>query len=92
MAFDRTNKNIKNALKGPKHDLSPAKPVEDPKVSTNDSTTITANIPFLTAAGEKRKNYTFSLQPTVRKKLDTIAKEHGYSSASKFLNELIRQM
>ncbi len=38
---------------------------------------------------EKRRPYTFSLMPSARTKLTEIAKEHGYSSSSSFLNDVI---
>lgn len=38
---------------------------------------------------EKRRPYTFSLKPSARTKLTEIAKEHGYSSSSSFLNDVI---
>ena len=40
---------------------------------------------------EKRRPYTFSLTPSARTKLTGIAKEHGYSSSSSFLNDAILQ-
>lgn len=49
-------------------------------------------IPVFSDEGERTKNYTFSLQPSVRKRLDSLAKEHNFKSASKFLNELIKSM
>mgnify|MGYP001645113794 CR=1 FL=1 len=39
---------------------------------------------------EKTKNYQFTLQPPVREKLNQLAKQQGYKSASSFLNELIK--
>lgn len=39
---------------------------------------------------ERTKTYTFTLQPSVRQKLETVAKEHNYKSSSKFLNDLIK--
>lgn len=41
---------------------------------------------------ENTKAFTFTLQPSVRKKLARIAKKSGYASASKFLNEMIKNM
>ncbi|HEM3615073.1 TPA: hypothetical protein U1C23_001950 [Streptococcus suis] len=41
---------------------------------------------------ERTKQYQFSLQPSVREKLNQIASEKGYRSASSFLNELIKNM
>lgn len=41
---------------------------------------------------EKTKKFTFSLQPSTREKINTLAKQYNFSSASKFLNELIKKM
>lgn len=41
---------------------------------------------------ETTKHYTFTLQPSVRKRLDAVAKEKGFKSASKFLNALISEL
>lgn len=41
---------------------------------------------------ELTKNYSFSLQPSRRKRLDEVVKQSGYRSASKFLNDLISKM
>lgn len=49
-------------------------------------------IPVFKDEEERTKNYTFSLQPSARKRLDGLAKEHNFKSASKFLNELIKNM
>ena len=49
-------------------------------------------IPVFNDETERTKNFTFSIQPSARKKLDALAKEHSFKSASKFLNELIKSM
>ena len=41
---------------------------------------------------ETTKHYTCTLQPSVRKRLDAVAKEKGFKSASKFLNALISEL
>ena len=41
---------------------------------------------------ETTKHYTFTLQPSVRRRLDAVAKEKGFKSASKFLNALISEL
>ena len=41
---------------------------------------------------ETTKPFTFTLQPSVRKKLDELAKAGGYRSASGYLNELIKEL
>ena len=38
---------------------------------------------------EKVKTFTFTMKPSIRKKLDIIAKENGYQSSSKFLSDFI---
>ncbi|MDU2155047.1 hypothetical protein [Veillonella sp.] len=44
------------------------------------------------ADNETTKHYTFTLQPSVRRRLDAVAKEKGFKSASKFLNALISEL
>lgn len=41
---------------------------------------------------ETTKPFTFTLQPSIRKKLDELAKAGGYRSASGYLNELIKEL
>lgn len=40
---------------------------------------------------EKTRPYTFTLQPSVRRRLKKIAKENKFSSSSKILNKLIKK-
>lgn len=80
MAFESKKKEIQKALHAE---------TKDPEIE------VTAiSIPVFNEAEveEKTKTYTFTLQPSVRKKLDIVAKEHNYKSASKFINELIKKM
>lgn len=79
MAFDPENKNIKKALQ--KNETEQPTDTKDKLV-----------IPVFKDEEERTKNYTFSLQPSARKRLDGLAKEHNFKSASKFLNELIKNM
>lgn len=78
MAFEPRNKNITEAL----HTST-----STDNVSNREDTLI---IPSYQEITEKTKNYTFSLQPSVRKKLTLISKEQGFPSASSFLNSLIK--
>ena len=41
---------------------------------------------------ENTKPYTFTMKPSNREKLNVIADQHGYASASKFLNDLIKNL
>lgn len=79
MAFDPENNNIKKALQ--KNETEQPTDTKDQLV-----------IPVFKDEEERTKNYTFSLQPSARKRLDDLAKEHNFKSASKFLNELIKNM
>lgn len=79
MAFSPENKNIKKALQKNESE-QPTEP-KDKLI-----------IPVFNDENERTKNYTFTLQPSVRKRLDGLAKEHNFKSASKFLNELIKNM
>ena len=76
MAFEPRNKNITEALRTP----------ADKVVSTEEALVI----PSYQNTTEKTQNYTFSLQPSVRKKLTAVSKEKGFPSASSFLNSLIK--
>lgn len=51
-----------------------------------------SSLPTFKEKKELSKNYTFSLKPSLRKKLDLIAKEQGYQSTSKFLDDWIEQL
>ena len=39
---------------------------------------------------EKKKNFNFTLQPSVREKINNIARKQGYRSASSFLNDYFK--
>ena len=77
MAFDPKNKKIQQALREP----------ENNKVNESEEK---VSLPSYKEKEEKTQNYTFSLQPSVRKKLTAISKEQGFPSASSFINELIK--
>lgn len=77
MAFEPHNKNITEALRTPTEN-----------VANKEEEALT--IPSYQDTTEKTQNYTFSLQPSVRKKLTAVAKEQGFPSASSFLNSLIK--
>ncbi|CFH41654.1 TPA: hypothetical protein ACF5GV_002759 [Staphylococcus aureus] len=40
---------------------------------------------------EKKKNYTFSLLPSVRKNIEKMAKDNNYESSSELLNTLFKE-
>lgn len=75
MAFEPHNKNITEALR------IPTENIVNKEVLT---------IPSYKDTTEKTQNYTFSLQPSVRKKLTAVSKEQGFPSTSSFLNSLIK--
>ncbi|WP_398574409.1 CopG family transcriptional regulator [Staphylococcus equorum] len=41
---------------------------------------------------EKKARFQFTLEPSVRKKIEKLANDNGYSSSSEFLNELIKNI
>jgi hypothetical protein len=41
---------------------------------------------------ENRKKYSFTIKPSAREKLNKLAKEHNYPSASRFIEELIESI
>ena len=83
MAFDQENKKITEAVKQPVSTSTPNKE----NTSSNDVFTV----PKMEKE-EKTKNYTFTMKPTVRKKLSTLSKSHGFKSDSAFLSYLIEHV
>lgn len=79
MAFEPHNKNITEALRTTNETLT--RKEEEALIIPSYQDTI-----------EKTQNYTFSLQPSVRKKLTAVSKEQGFPSASSFLNSLIKEL
>lgn len=77
MAFDPKNDKLKETLKHENSGLS-----NFPKAKT----------PISEENQEKRKPYTFTLQPSIHKKLKRIAKNNNFTSTSNFLNELIKNL
>ncbi|HFQ1564893.1 ribbon-helix-helix domain-containing protein [Staphylococcus aureus] len=41
---------------------------------------------------EKKERFQFTLEPSVRKKIERLANENGYASSSEFINELIKNI
>ncbi|MGT2728531.1 hypothetical protein ACVRWQ_01060 [Streptococcus phocae subsp. salmonis] len=41
---------------------------------------------------ERTKQYQFTMQPSVREKINQLAKEAGYRSASSYLNEYFKKL
>ncbi|MBT9615021.1 hypothetical protein GPK31_02800 [Streptococcus salivarius] len=41
---------------------------------------------------ERTKQFQFTLQPSVREKINLLAKENGYRSASSFLNDYFKNL
>jgi len=48
--------------------------------------------PSAVEAFERTKQYQFTLQPSVREKIDNLAKEKGYRSASSFINDYFKKI
>ena len=83
MAFDPENKKNTEAVK---QQVSTSTPNKENTYS-NDVFTV----PKMEKE-EKTKNYTFTMKPTVRKKLSTLSKSHGFKSDSAFLSYLIEHV
>lgn len=49
-------------------------------------------IPYNQNISEKKERYNLTLEPSVRKHADKLAAKYGYTSASSFINELIKQL
>ena len=75
MAFEPKNKEIKQALSDNKNEVSSASSFKLPM--------------FKEETDERVKTFTCTMKPSIRKKLDIIAKENGYQSSSKFLSDFI---
>lgn len=75
MAFEPKNKEIKQALNDNKKEVSPTSSFKLPM--------------FKDDVDERVKTFTFTMKPSIRKKLDIIAKENGYQSSSKFISDII---
>lgn len=75
MAFEPKNKEIKQALTDKKKEASSTSSFKLPM--------------FKGDVDERVKTFTFTMKPSIRKKLDIIAKENGYQSSSKFLSDFI---
>lgn len=41
---------------------------------------------------ERKKSYTFTLKPSIRKQFNQLAKQQGYNSDSQFLSDLIESI
>lgn len=41
---------------------------------------------------ERTKQYQFTLQPSVREKIDKLSKDKGYRSASSFVNDFFKNL
>ncbi|MBF0795248.1 CopG family transcriptional regulator [Mammaliicoccus lentus] len=65
---------------------------EQPQAQEPSNTDIASkvNIPKK-APSEKKKNFTFSLLPSVRANIEKIAKENNYNSSSELLNTMFKE-
>lgn len=80
MAFNRSNKNgINDIRKALEEAQSPDVKYTNIKIKKSE-------------VKENKARYQFMLQPSIRKKIDKLAKDNNYSSSSEFLNELIKQL
>lgn len=91
MAFDGPKKN---AFENGKitHEKMTEALNNKPKVESVPEPTLNYSLPTKTPIQkEKVKPFTFTLKPSNRKALNRIAKRHGFSSTSAFLDEWIEQ-
>ncbi|MGG6831235.1 UNVERIFIED_CONTAM: hypothetical protein KB574_00065 [Streptococcus canis] len=84
MAFDGHNPNIKSVLEETQADALRTAPEE--KATKEEF--ISSIIPSV----ERKKTYTFSMKPSVRKRLDEVVKEKGFRSSSELLEALINNL
>ncbi|KRL88492.1 hypothetical protein [Lactobacillus kalixensis] len=96
MAFDGPKENMFDKSKETHEKMTEAlknKPeIEQPIQQQPVQPTINYSLPTKTPIQkEKVKPFTFTLKPSNRKALNRIAKRHGYSSTSSFLDDWIEQ-
>ncbi len=77
MAFDPTNNQLKEVLR-----QNPEAKAEQPAIK----------LPSSESKNELTRPFGFTLQPSVHAKIKKIAKKQGYKSASRFLNDLFKNM
>ena len=83
MAFEKKNSNISKMLKA-----------TEEKAQLPEATLV-ASFNQWKERGEdfeRTKQFQFTLQPSVRKKITRLAKENGYRSASSFLNDYFKNL
>ncbi|RVU71140.1 MULTISPECIES: hypothetical protein [Lactobacillus] len=91
MAFDRPKKNAFQNGKETHEKMTEALN-NKPEVQEVPQPTINYSLPTKTPIQkEKVKPFTFTLKPSNRKALNRIAKRHGFTSTSAFLDEWIEQ-
>ncbi|HFI0539421.1 TPA: hypothetical protein ACGO3M_000520 [Streptococcus suis] len=60
---------------------------------TNEKLNFSTDLPIAQPfAAERKKNYTFTLRPSMREKLDLISKQRGYRSSSELLDKWIESL
>ena len=77
MAFENKQEKISQILKETE---------KETKIEVSQPTTQAVD------AFERTKQYQFTLQPTVRKRISQLAKENGYRSASSYLNDHFKNL
>lgn len=89
MAFDEGNAKLRETLKEtPKHIIA-----ESSMEEANKKTITKVTVPFIKEVKvENKKNYTISMTPTIHKKINQLAKEHGYRSTSQFISDVFEGM
>lgn len=95
MAFDGPKKNAFQNSEQAHEKMTQAlnnKPEVEVNMQQPVQPTINYSLPTKTPIQkEKVKPFTFTLKPSNRKALNRIAKRHGYSSTSSFLDDWIEQ-
>lgn len=94
MAFDSKNENFDG--KFVQEMLSEAQEQEQDTISQGSpeqKETVVKSVPLVAKPKtEKRKTFNFTIKPSVREKIDELAKEYNYKSSSRFIEELIERI
>lgn len=91
MAFNGPKKNVFENGKQTHEKMTEALN-NRPKVENQPVANLSSSMPTMTPTQkEKVKPFTFTLKPSNRKALNRIARRHGFSSTSAFLDEWIEQ-
>lgn len=108
MAFNGKNENIENKKSEDEnasfdgsfvHEMLSEAQAQEQEQETlsqdnpNQKETVVKSVPLVAKPKtENRKTYNFTIKPSVREKINKLAKEYNYKSSSRFIEELIERI